>query len=62
MYVMAYRDMSVADLIQIEMGQVWINHLIASSALPLALVSVVAIYKYTQHRRKSKALRLSAFA
>lgn len=61
-YVMAYRDMSVADLIQIEMGQVWINHLIASSALPLILVSGIATYKYSLHSRKNKSLRLSAFA
>lgn len=61
-YVMAYRDMSIADLIQIEMGQAWITHLLASSALPLAFVSAIAIYKYTQHRQKNTPLRLRAFA
>ena len=62
MYEMAYLDMSIADLIQIELGQAWITNLLVSSALPLAFAGSIAIYKYTQHRRKSKTLRLGAFA
>ena len=61
-YGMAYRDMSIADLIQIELSQIWINHLIASSALPLTFISMIAAYKYAQYSRKNKTLRLRAFA